>query len=74
MAMKSHDMKAEILLVETKACVVNMSCRKSRNDIPERHEDVWGSGGTTPLFMTSALDPIGSSVSRPGENSPRYSL
>jgi hypothetical protein len=31
-----------------------------------RHEDVWGSGGTVPPFLTTALDGGEWSASRPG--------
>jgi hypothetical protein len=38
------------------------------------HEDMWGSGGIAPPFLTSELDGGELSASSPGERAPRYRL
>jgi hypothetical protein len=49
------------------------------NNQDHHHEDMWGSGGIAPPFLTSALHGAEWSTSRPGpsileEKSPRYPL
>jgi hypothetical protein len=53
------------LKVKLSLCLINYA---------SRHEDVWGSGGKAPPFLTSALDGVESLASRPQEKSPTYPL
>jgi hypothetical protein len=48
--------------------------RKIKIKIIVRREDMWGSGGTLPLFTTSSLDGGEWSVLRPGRFKPGNEL